>query len=132
MLNEKAENLNSISPLSLAFVGDTVFDLLVRTELARGANMPVKELHNSASKRVCASAQAETVKRVLPLLTDEEAEIFRRGRNASPSGHPKNQSVGDYHYATGLECLFGWLYLGGRIERIEELYSEGKCESTEK
>lgn len=113
----------SLSPLNLAFIGDTVFDLLVREELVSSGSRPVGELHGEASKRVCAKAQADAVKRIIPYLTKSESDVFRRGRNASPSGHPKNQSVGDYHYATGLECLFGWLYLKGETQRIKELYA---------
>ncbi len=113
----------SLSPLNLAFIGDTVFDLLVREELVSSGSRPVGELHSEASKRVCAKAQADAVKRIIPYLTQSESDVFRRGRNASPSGHPKNQSVGDYHYATGLECLFGWLYLKGETQRIKELYA---------
>ena len=123
MLIEKENpELNSFSPLSLAFIGDTVFDMLVRTELLLEANRPVKELHKLASGEVCAKAQSEKIKKVLPLLTEEESEIFKRGRNAHPGSLPKNQSPADYHYATGLESLFGWLYLGGNEERIKELY----------
>lgn len=112
-----------MSPLTLAFIGDTVFDMLVRGELVCEANRPVKELHTLASKRVCASAQSESIKKILPVLTEEETEVFKRGRNAHTGGVPKNQSAADYHYATGLECLFGWLYLNGMEDRIRELFS---------
>ena len=122
MLNNNIDP-GALSPLTLAFIGDTVFDLLVREEVIIAGNRPVKELHNAASERVCAKAQAEAVKKIMPFLTDGENDVFRRGRNAGPSGHPKNQSVGDYHYATGLECLFGWLYLKGETQRIKELYA---------
>lgn len=111
-----------MSPLTLAFVGDTVFDLLVRTELVVEANRPVNALSKTASKRVCASAQAESIKKVLPYLTEEETDVFKRGRNAKTGGIPKNATSADYHHATGLESLFGWLYLKNRTERIEELY----------
>ena len=123
MFADKKKAIASLSPLTLAFMGDAVFDLLVREELVSGANRPVKDLHKAASERVCASAQSDAIKKIADSLTQEEADVFRRGRNASPSGHPKNQSVGDYHYATGLECLFGWLYLKGDLQRINELYA---------
>lgn len=116
-------NSNSYSPLALAFLGDTVYDLLVRSDLLSETNRPVKDLHKLASDRVCAGAQASAVKKILPLLSEEESEIFRRGRNAHPGSTPKNQSGSDYHYATGLECLFGKLWLDGKAERINELYN---------
>ena len=108
----------------MAFIGDTVFDLLVREELIRDANRPVKDLHTLASKKVCAAAQAKAIKSIMQDLTPQETDIFKRGRNAHPGSTPKNQSGADYHYATGLECLFGWLYLKGEIGRINELYGE--------
>lgn len=112
-----------MSPLTLAFVGDTVFDLLVRSELVCEANRPVNALHKAASTKVCASAQAAAITKILPLLSEDEEAVFKRGRNAHTGGIPKNQSSADYHYATGLECLFGWLYLKGKTERIKELYN---------
>lgn len=121
-LLEKNTNVSSLSPLTLAFVGDTVFDLLVRSELVCEANRPVNALHKAASTRVCASAQATAIAKILPILTEDEEAVFKRGRNAHTGGIPKNQSSADYHYATGLECLFGWLYLKGETERINELY----------
>lgn len=123
LLTEKNADVSSLSPLTLAFVGDTVFDLLIRSELVREANRPVNALHNMASKKVCAAAQAESMKKILPLLTEDETAVFKRGRNAHTGGIPKNASSADYHYATGLESLFGWLYLKGEIDRIAELYS---------
>ncbi len=116
-------NPSSYSPLALAFLGDTVFDLLVRKELLDDANRPAGDLHKLASQRVCASAQAASIKRILPALSEEETEVFKRGRNAHPGSVPKNQSASDYHYATGLECLFGWLYLNENKQRILELYN---------
>ena len=121
---EKPADVSALSPLTLAFVGDTVFDLLTRTELVIEANRPVNDLSKAACKRVCAAAQAESIKKILPLLTEDETAVFKRGRNARTGGIPKNASSADYHYATGLECLFGWLYLKGEIDRINELYGE--------
>ncbi len=127
LLLEKPADTSALSPLTLAFVGDTVFDLLVRSELVTQANRPVDALHKGASKIVCASAQAEGVRKILPVLTEDEEAVFKRGRNAHTGGIPKNQSSADYHYATGLESLFGWLYLNGKIERINELYTLLRC-----
>ncbi len=123
MLLDKKVDVASLSPLNLAFVGDTVFDLLVRSELVCEANRPVNALHKSASSKVCAKAQAAAMNSIIPMLSEDELAVFKRGRNARTGGIPKNQSSADYHYATGLECLFGWLYLKGRTERIRELYS---------
>lgn len=124
LLIDKPVKTSSLSPLTLAFIGDTVFDLLVRSELVCEANRPVNALHKSASKKVCAAAQAEGIRRILPLLSEEEEAVFKRGRNSHTGGIPKNASSADYHYATGLESLFGWLYLNGKNERIIELYRE--------
>ncbi len=126
LLIEKETDVASLSPLTLAFVGDTVFDLLIRSELVARANRPVNDLHNMASKRVCAAAQAESIRRVMPMLTEDETAVFKRGRNARTGGIPKHASSADYHYATGLESLFGWLYLKGQTERIKELYTAMK------
>ena len=113
-----------MSPLTLAFVGDTVFDLLTRTDLVCEANRPVNALHTAASKRVCAAAQAQAIRKIMPILSEDELAVFKRGRNAHTGGIPKNQSSADYHHATGLESLFGWLYLKGETERIIYLYDE--------
>lgn len=131
MLIEKDYDLKSISPLNLAFIGDTVFDLLTRCELVSEGNRPVNELHKGAAARVCASAQASSIKKIMDELTEEETEVFKRGRNAHSKSSPKNQSNADYHYATGLECLFGWLYLGKKEDRIKELYAMIKEEENE-
>ncbi len=121
-LNFKCD-ANSLSPLTLAFIGDAVFTLLVREEMVCAADSPVSVLHNQSTKRVNAAAQSQAVGRILPHLTEEEAAVLRRGRNAHTSGTPKNVSCSDYHRATGLESLFGYLYLKGDFERIRQLYS---------
>ncbi len=123
---ENKTDVASLSPLTLAFVGDTVFDLLIRSELVCEANRPVNALHTMASKRVCATAQAESIRKVIPMLTEDETAVFKRGRNAHTGGIPKHASSADYHYATGLESLFGWLYLKGQTDRIKELYTAMK------
>ncbi len=131
ILHDKNVDVSLISPLTLAFIGDTVFDLLTRCELVCEANRPVNALHNMASKRVCAAAQAQAVKKIMPLLTEDETAIFKRGRNAHVGSKAKNASSSDYHYATGLESLFGWLWLKGETDRIRYLYSEIKNNSGE-
>lgn len=122
LLLDKKADVASLSPLTLAFIGDTVFDLLVRSELVCEANRPVNALHKSASQRVCAAAQAKGIRKILPLLSEQEEAVFKRGRNSHTGGIPKNASSADYHYATGLESLFGWLYLTQQTGRITELY----------
>ncbi len=122
LLKEKDVKPNELSPLTLAFIGDTVFDLLVRENLICEANRPANDLHNLAVQKVKASAQAEFVEKILPHLTEAELAVYKRGRNAK-SGHlPKNASQSDYHMATGFEALIGYLYLSDEIERIKELF----------
>ncbi len=111
----------SLSPLTLAFVGDGVFDLIVREDIVCAANRPVKELNKLKVERVRCEAQAALMREIEPVLTEEETDIYRRGRNAHTSHTPKNASNADYHSATGLEALFGYLYLSGNIDRIREL-----------
>lgn len=113
-----------LSPLTLAFVGDGVFDLFVREEIVCSANRPVGVLNRLKVDRVRCEAQAALFAKIEPLLTEEETDIFRRGRNAHTSHTPKNASPADYHTATGLEALFGYLYLSDRFDRIRELLTE--------
>ena len=123
LLNKKVENPKQLSPQTLAFVGDTVYDLLVRGYLASTAQRPVGELNRQKVELVNCEAQAEAVKKLTPSLTEEEIDIYRRGRNAFTKNTPKNSSVADYHSATGLEALFGFLYLKGDIDRINNLFT---------
>lgn len=111
-------DLHGVSPLNLAFVGDGVYDLMVRERLVSLANRPNKELHQLAVQQVRAEAQAAALERLLPTLSEEEAAVYRRGRNAHTS-----RSGGAYHKATGLEALFGYLYLSGRVDRVRELFA---------
>lgn len=115
----QAQLLNS---LQLAHVGDTVWDLLVRTDLIyKGRN--VRNMHKDAIARVNAGAQAKAMERIQPYLTEIEADVARRGRNAHPHhAAPRNQDVIDYHHATALESLVGYLYLTGQEERLTELF----------
>ncbi len=111
-----------LSPLTLAFVGDCVFELFVREKLVCQGNCPVKKLHQRSVEQVCASAQSRFSQKLFPLLTEEEQQVYQRGRNAHVNHVPKNASVADYHAATAFETLFGYLYLSGRIERLRELF----------
>lgn len=118
----KMENPQLLSPLNLAFVGDGVYELLVRQRLAAKGSMPMGRLHRMTVALVCAEAQSRAVEAMLPLLTEEEESFFKRGRNASSAGVPRHADPAQYRRATGVEALFGWLYLSGRNERIEELF----------
>ena len=111
-----------LSALDLAFVGDGVYGLLVREMLARDGSRPVGELHRMAVAYVNATAQAAAYDRIAPLLTEQEQAVYRRGRNGG-AHPPKNANPGDYAKATGLEALFGALYLLGQRERIEALFA---------
>ncbi len=111
-----------LSPLTLAFVGDCVFELFVRERLVCQGNCPVNQLHTKSVAQVRCDAQAKSMEQLLPLLTEEEISVYKRGRNAKTSV-PKNASSADYHAATGLEAVFGYLYLSGDLERLRELYT---------
>jgi ribonuclease-3 family protein len=111
-----------LSPLDLAFVGDGVFDLLCRELLLRGGSCPVKKLHQRKTELVNCQAQARALEKLWPGLSEEERAVALRGRNAHVGHVPKNASTADYHGATALEALFGWLYLGGETQRLRELF----------
>lgn len=116
------EDVDRISVLGLAHVGDAVFELLVRARLCAEGHKAIQDLHRMSVHFVRASAQARAADVLLPILTEEESAVFRRGRNAKVHGVPQNASTAEYHAATGLEALFGWLYLLGYTERIAELF----------
>ena len=111
------------SPLTLAFLGDGVYDLLVRETLVNRANRPAGELNRQKVAMVNCKAQAQFSELLMPKLSEKELAVYKRGRNAAPKCTPKNGSVADYHSATGLECLFGYLYINSEKERIDELFS---------
>ncbi len=113
-----------LSPLALAFVGDGVYDLFVRERLVCEANRPVKKLNEEKVAIVRCSSQARLVEKLIPILSEEELNVLKRGRNAHTQHIPKNASSADYHSATALEALLGYLYLAGRIDRIRELLKE--------
>jgi len=111
-----------MSPLTLAFVGDVVYELLVRERLAAQGDRPVGKLHELAVAQVRASAQARAYRLLEPVLDEEELSILKRGRNSSSVHPPKNANFQDYRKATGVETLFGFLYLKNRTARCEELF----------
>ena len=112
------------SPLALAFMGDAVYEQKAREKIILSGNRPANDLHKLAVKRVCAEYQATAVAMLKDkqILTDEEQDILRRGRNAGGISAPKHSTVAQYRAATGLECLFGYLYLLGESERINEIF----------
>jgi len=114
---------NTYSPLSLAFLGDSVYDTLVREYLLRIANMPVAKLHSAKVKLVCAEFQSEAYSRLETLLDEKELSVLKRGRNATGNTVPKHADAVEYRRATAVECLFGYLFLLGRTERIYELFA---------
>ena len=118
------DQIRGISSIGLAHMGDAVYELLVRTWLCAHGKATGKGLHRATVALVCAPKQAELAQRILPLLTEEEQAVFRRGRNTSPHSVPQNASRADYQTATGLEALFGWLWLQGRTERLNELFEQ--------
>ena len=115
-------DINAMSMLALAHIGDGVYELLTRTKLCREGHTKVTDLHRMTVSIVNAPAQAEAMTRILPLLDADETAVYKRGRNAKVNSVPQNADIGQYHAATGLEALFGWLYLQGKAERINELY----------
>ena len=120
--NMSEQDVNKISMLGLAHIGDSVYELLTRTMLCRQGHSSVIELHKLTVSRVNAPAQAAAADKVLPLLNEKESAVYRRGRNAKVTSVPHNASINQYHAATGLEALFGWLYLQGQTERISRLF----------
>lgn len=111
-------DLRTVSPLNLAFVGDGVYELMVRERLVSLANRPNKELHKLSVTQVRAEAQAAAVDKLMEHFTENELAVYKRGRNAHTS-----RSGNGYHKATGLEALFGHLYLSGDIARVRELFN---------
>ena len=115
-------NPGGLSPVALAFVGDAVYELMVREELLGRGGMPAGKLHSLAVRRVKAAAQALAYDAIQEAATQEEREILRRGRNVSLSRLPKSCTAQEYHRATAIEALLGYLYLSGRRQRLKELF----------
>lgn len=115
--------IRQISILGLAHVGDAVYELMVRTYLLSSAHTASLDLHRSTIALVNARVQAKAFEKISSLLTEEESAVFRRGRNAKVNQVPHNASAAEYHAATGLEALFGYLYLNSCQDRLNELFS---------
>lgn len=123
--NLPQQDIRSYSPLVLAYIGDSIYDLLIRTMLVERGNSQVNKLHRRASTYVKAAAQKEILQAVEPMLTEEEHAYYKRGRNAKSYTTAKNASIVEYRVATGFEALLGFLYLTGQTERIFELVKAG-------
>ena len=116
---EEIPEINTLSPLSLAFIGDSVYEMFIRTKILSLGNRPANELHKQAVKFVKASQQARAAHEIFENLSDEEKEIYKRGRNTNIHTVPKNADMADYRHATALEALIGYLYIKGEKARLE-------------
>lgn len=116
------DQLRAVSSIGLAHVGDAVFEILVRTWLCAHGKATGKGLHQATIRLVCAESQSEKTRRILPLLTEEEQSVFKRGRNAQVHTVPVHASRAQYGEATALEALLGWLWLRGQKDRIGQLF----------
>lgn len=110
------------NPLVLAYIGDTVYDLYMRAEAVREKGGSVNMLHRLVCGKVNAKAQSLAAKALEAVFTEEEADVFRRGRNAKSGTTPKNMAIGDYHRATGLEAVVGYLFLTGKLDRLDAIF----------
>ncbi|WP_308753162.1 ribonuclease III domain-containing protein [uncultured Anaerotruncus sp.] len=121
-LKPQEQNPKLLSPLTLAFLGDAVYELCVRQRVVAEGNRPVNGMHREAVKLVNAAAQSDAFERISGALTEEELAVYKRGRNANATSSPRHAALADYRRATGVEALFGYLYLKGEMERIGELF----------
>lgn len=118
-------DIRTYSPLTLAYIGDGIYDLVIRSIVVAKGNTRAGELHKRTSRIVKAHTQAEMIEKLLPLLTEEEEGVYRRGRNAKSPTMAKNATMSDYRKATGFEALMGWLYLCDDFPRLVELVKAG-------
>lgn len=122
---EMSHKANSYSPLALAYIGDGVYEIFIRTYVMNKGNRPVNKMHKASRELVRASSQAKLYFLIEGMLTEEEDAVLRRGRNAKSVSIPKNGNVTEYRHATGLEALIGYLYIEGKVDRIKELIDTG-------
>ena len=125
MFGLKEVDMKAYSPLTLAYIGDAAYELVIRTMVVEKGNRQASQLHRLTTSYVKAQAQAAMIEALEPELTEEELAIYKRGRNAKSYTSAKNASILDYRKATGLEALIGYLYLSGREERVLFLIKEG-------
>jgi ribonuclease-3 family protein len=121
------QDIKTYSPLTLAFIGDGIYDIVIRTMIVEKGNAPVNKLHKQVSNLVKAKAQMEIFHKIEPSLTEEELSIYKRGRNAKSFTSAKNASITEYRSATGFEALMGYLYLTDQFPRLVELVKLGVC-----
>ena len=114
----KEVDIRAYSPLTLAYIGDAIYDLVIRTIVVERANRPANKLHKTVVRYVNAGMQAQMIMALEEELTEEEKAVYHRGRNAKSYTSAKNASIADYRKATGLEALFGYLYLQGKMDRL--------------
>lgn len=119
------QDIRTYSPLTLAYIGDSIYDLIIRTMLVEKGNAQVNRLHQRASGMVKATAQKDIIHAIMDMLTEEEVAVYKRGRNAKSFTSAKNASITDYRTATGFEALIGYLYLMEQEDRVFELVKEG-------
>ncbi len=120
-LSEK--EARQFSPLTMAFLGDCVYELMVRSAIVEAGSTPVGNLHSAKIRLVCAGFQANAADFLLEYFTEEERAVYQRGRNATGNTVPRNASPSDYRKATGLEAVFGYLQLSGNTQRLEALFA---------
>ena len=121
----KQQDIRTYSPLTLAYIGDAVYDLIIRTVVVERANRPANDLHRTTVRYVNANAQSRIVEALMDRLTEEEQSVYRRGKNSKPHTTAKNATTADYLKATGFEAVLGYLYLTGNMQRALELVKEG-------
>lgn len=121
----KKPDARAYSPLTLAYLGDAVYEIIIRSIIVSQSNAPVQKLHKRSSDLVKASAQAGIIKKIEEMLNEDELAVYKRGRNAKSYTVAKNASMTDYRMATGFEALMGYLFLQGQVERILELVHAG-------
>ncbi|MEF9946076.1 MAG: ribonuclease III domain-containing protein [Lachnospiraceae bacterium] len=124
-LETKEVDIHTYSPLTLAYIGDSIYDLIIRSLVVNQGNKPVQKLHKETSALVQASAQSYMMRALQPILTEEEHMVYKRGRNAKSVSPAKNQTIVDYRRATGFEALMGYLYLKREWKRIIDLIKIG-------
>jgi len=121
----KEVDIKTYSPLTLAYIGDSIYDLMIKSLVINDGNKQVQKLHKETSSMVQASAQSQMMRALQPMLTEEEHAVYKRGRNAKSVSPAKNQSITDYRRATGFEALMGYLYLKREFTRMVDLVKAG-------
>lgn len=119
--NWKEEEIRMLHPLKLAYIGDAIYEIYIRRYLIENYKDKMNIIHKKSTKYVSAKAQADILRKIEEILTDEEKSVIRRGRNTKSNSVPKNTDISEYKYSTGFEALIGYLYLSKKIERIDQI-----------